>query len=99
MHQSPSYHTSHAMAAAQQAMFNMNYGQMFATAGRPLYSNYNMFPQQRPTFARYQPNKVGGFNRQTGRKYNSRYTRNDNQPNVKLHNLQTGYGPYSKEAE
>ncbi|CAB3978605.1 Hypothetical predicted protein [Paramuricea clavata] len=100
LHQSPSYHTSHAMAAAQQqAMFNMNYGQMFATAGRPLYSSYNMFPPQRSAFPRYLPNKMG-FNRQTRGKYNnSRYTRNDNQPNVKLHNLQTGYGPYSKEAE
>jgi hypothetical protein len=81
---------------AQQAMFNMNYGQMFPAAGRPLYSNYsNMFP--RTAFPRYSPNKVGY--RPTGRKHNNRYIRNDNQPNMKFHNLQTGYGQYSKETE
>lgn len=104
MHQSPIYHNGHPMATAQQAMFNMNYGQMFATAGRPLYSNYGMFPQQQQRSAfstqqqRYSANKVS-FNRQASRKYNNRYTRNDNQPNMKFHHLQTGYGPYSKEAE
>ena len=82
-------------AAQQQAMLNMNYGQMFAAAGRPIYSNYNLFHQRSP-FPRYST-KVN-FNRQMGRKYN-KYTRNDNQPNVKLQNLQTGYGQYPKEAE
>lgn len=85
------------MAATQQAMLNMNYGQMFAAAGRPLYSNYNMFHQRSP-FPRYPSNKVN-FNRQMGRKYNNKYTRNDNQLNVKFENLQTGYGQYSKDAE
>ncbi|XP_028397719.1 OTU domain-containing protein 4-like isoform X3 [Dendronephthya gigantea] len=104
LHQPPSYQTSHAMAAAaqQQAMFSLNYGQMYATAGRPLYSNYNMFPQ-RSTFPRYPPNKMN-FNRQAGRKFNNRYAsgyaRHDQQlPNGKLQNIPSGYGVYQKEAE
>lgn len=90
---------SNAMAAAQQqAIFNMNYAPIFATPGRPLYPNYNMFPAQRSAFTRYPTNKAG-FNRQTNRKYNNRYSRNDNQHNIKLPNQHSGYGTYPKEAE
>ena len=88
-----------AAAAQQQAMFSFNYGQMYATAGRPaLYSNYSMFPP-RSTFSRYPSNKTN-FNRQAGRKFNSRHTRHDQQlPNGKLQNIPSGYGVYQKETE
>ncbi|WP_411027452.1 hypothetical protein, partial [Salmonella sp. s54925] len=79
-----------------QAMFNMNYSQMYAQ--RHLYQNYNMFSSPRANFPRYAQNK-SNFNRQANRKPNRNYYRNDNQQNMKLYNVQSGYGSDSKGTE